>query len=246
MLHALHAAGHKYLKLLFVIVLAGSSALFFIGSAMPQPPAALIIAIGAGLGVALEWSYFTVSCDLTQSISEGNKGGIARDLLYTLIGGVASWFLFTNAALHVGWAPTDHLIGLSRQTWAMIMAALVVVVVFALSARRERPKNNTDLQAIARSISIMLPDAPPAAQLQLLSAIANEAAKYVTAAPAKKQQALPAPAAPAITAPAAPAPTQPATPANSTPVLAPLPMKAPGVNGQNGGASNGNAPFHQP
>ena len=107
MLEALHRAGHKYLKLLFVAALAGSSALFFIGSAMPKPPGIVIVVIGGALGVALEWAYFTVSCDLTLSISEGSKGGIARDLFYTLIGGGASWFLFTNAALHVGWAPRD-------------------------------------------------------------------------------------------------------------------------------------------
>jgi hypothetical protein len=224
MLHALHQAGHKYLKLLFVFVLAGSSALFFIGAAMPKPPAMLIIVIGAGLGIALEWSYFTVSCDLTQSISEGSKGGIARDLLYTIIGGVASWFLFTNAALHVGWAPADDLLGLSRKAWAMIMALLVVLVIFALSARRERPKNNADLQAIARSISIMLPDAPPAVQLQLLSAIAAEAAKHAIAAPAK-HQALPAPA---------------STPAGQT---SPLTLPTVAANGQNGGAANGHSPF---
>lgn len=193
MLHALHQAGHKYLKLLFVIVLAGSSALFFIGAAIPQPPTLLVVVIGAGLGIALEWSYFTVSCDLTQSISEGSKGGIARDLLYTLIGGVASWFLFSNAALRVGWAPADDLLGLSRKSWAMIMALIIVLVIFALSARRERPKNVSDLQAMARSISIMLPDASPAVQLQLLSAIASEAAKHAIATPTK-QQALPAPA----------------------------------------------------
>lgn len=191
MLEALHHAGHKYLKLLFVLALAGSSALFFIGAAIPKPPALVVIIVGGVLGVAIEWAYFTVSCDLTESISEGHRGGIALNLLYTLAGGVASWFLFTNAALHVGWAPTDDLIGLSRVHWAMILAGLIVLVVFVLSARRKRPENSTDMQAIARSVSILLPNAPPSVQLRLLSVIAGEAAKYGETAPAAK--ALPAP-----------------------------------------------------
>lgn len=178
MLEALHRAGHKYLKLLFVTALAGSSALFFIGSAVPKPPTLVVIIIGATLGVAVEWAYFTVSCDLTESITEGHKGGIALNLFYTVIGGIASWFLFTNAALHVGWAPTDDLLGLDRTTWAKIMGVLVVVIIFVLSARRKRPKEATDLQSIARSVMILLPDAPDAIRLRLLSTVAVEAAKY--------------------------------------------------------------------
>ena len=99
MIDALHRAGHRWLKVLFVLALAGSSTLFFIGSAVPKPPGLLIVIVGGILGVAIEWAYFTVSCDLTESISEGNKGGVAVNLLYTLVGGAASWFLFTNAAL---------------------------------------------------------------------------------------------------------------------------------------------------
>lgn len=178
MQESLHKAGHKYLKLLFVLALAGSSAMFFIGSTIPRPPALVVIIVGAVLGVAVEWSYFTVSCDLSEAITEGNKGGVFINLLYTLAGGVASWFLFTNAALHVGWAPTDDLIGLSRTTWAMILAGLIVVVIFVLSARRKKPENTTDMQAIARAVTIMVPNAPASVQLRLLGAIATEAAKY--------------------------------------------------------------------
>lgn len=180
MLHALHHAGHRYLKLLFVLALAGSSALFFIGAALPKPPALLVVLVGAALGIAVEWAYFTVSCDLTESISERDGWGIARNLIYTLVGGAASWFLFTNAALTVGWAPHDEVIGLDRVTWAKIMALLIVAIVFILSARRQRVKDETDLQAIARSVSIMLPHAPAATRLHLLSVIASEAAKYET------------------------------------------------------------------
>ena len=94
-LEALHKAGHKYLKLLFVLALAGSSTLFFIGTAIPKPPGLVIIMVGGVLGVAIEWAYFTVSCDLTESITRGHKGGVVLNLLYTLAGGVASWFLFS-------------------------------------------------------------------------------------------------------------------------------------------------------
>lgn len=58
MIDALHKAGHKSLKVLFVVALAGSSTLFFIGSAIPKPPGLLVVIIGAVLGVAVEWSYF--------------------------------------------------------------------------------------------------------------------------------------------------------------------------------------------
>lgn len=195
MLEALHRAGHRYLKLLFVLALAGSSVLFFIRAAIPQPPTLLVVLVGAALGIAVEWSYFTVSCDLTESISEGDRWGIARNLLYTLLGGAASWFLFTNAALTVGWAPRDEVIGLDRVTWAKIMALLIVVIVFILSARKKRLEHQTDLQAIARSVSIMLPHAPASTQLHLLSVIASEAAKYEAG---KKPEALPAPTTQAV------------------------------------------------
>ena len=95
MLDAVHNAGHKYLKILFVLALAGSSALFFIGAAVPKPPELVVIVIGAVLGIAIEWSYFVVSCDLTEAITEGNTGGIALNAFYTLAGGAASWFLFS-------------------------------------------------------------------------------------------------------------------------------------------------------
>lgn len=217
MQEALHKAGHKYLKLLFVLALAGSSALFFIGPAIPKPPVLVVVIVGAVLGLALEWSYYTFSCDLTEAISEGNKAGIAVNLLYTLAGGAASWFLFTNAALHVGWAPTDDLLGLSRQTWAMLMAALIVVVIFVLSARRKRSDNAADLQSIGRVVTILLPNATDAQRLKLLATIAQAAADNQGPAPALL----------------APAPTAPAAPAiASAPVLAPLPMKeAPASNG---------------
>ncbi len=172
---ALHQGGHKYLKLLFVLALAGSSAMFFVGPAIPKPPALVVVVVGAVLGLALEWSYFTFSCDLTEAITEGNKVGIFVNGLYTLAGGGASWFLFTNAALHVGWAPTDDLLGLSRQTWAMIMAALIVIVIFVLSARRKRPSNAADLQALGRAVTIMLPQADDAARLRLMATIATAA-----------------------------------------------------------------------
>src|SRR5579871_6589877 len=185
MLESLHRAGHKYLKLWFVIALAGSSALFFVGSALPKPPAIVVIVVGAVLGVAIEWSYYTVSCDLTEAITRGDKGGIALNFFYTLAGGVASWFLFTNAALHVGWAPTDDLIGLSRVHWAMILAGLIVVVVFVLSARRKPVQNEMDMSAIARSIEIHMPNAPQAVKMRILKAMLDEAEQAVT------QQALP-------------------------------------------------------
>lgn len=178
MLDALHRAGHKYLKLLFVLALAGSSTLFFIGTAIPKPPALVIILVGAILGVAIEWSYFVVSCDLTESITRGHKGGVALNLLYTLAGGIASWFLFTNAALHVGWAPTDDLIGLSRVQWAMILAGLIVVVVFVLSARRKPNVSEMDMSAIARSIEIHMPNAPQAVKMRILASMLTEAARY--------------------------------------------------------------------
>jgi hypothetical protein len=193
MQEALHKAGHKYLKLLFVLALAGSSAMFFIGPAIPKPPALVVVIVGAVLGLALEWSYFTFSCDLTEAISEGNKIGIFINGLYTLAGGAASWFLFTNAALHVGWAPTDDLLGLSRQAWAMIMAALIVLVVFTLSARRKRSDNSADLQAIGRAVTILLPNGSDAQRLALLSTIARAAADQqgqpsIDAKPIKPQE----------------------------------------------------------
>lgn len=187
MLKTLHEAGHKYLKLLFVLALAGSSTLFFIGTAVPRPPTLVVVIVGAVLGVAIEWSYFVVSCDLTEAITEGHKGGIFLNLLYTLAGGVASWFLFTNAALHVGWAPVDDLLGLSRQQWSMILAALIVIVIFVLSARRERTRERTDLQAFARAITIMLPDADDQTRLRMLAQIASAAMQQETPAlPAAK------------------------------------------------------------
>ena len=186
MQEALHRFGHKYLKTLFVLALAGSSTLFFIGSAVPKPPALLVIIVGAILGVAIELSYFVVSCDLTEAITEGNKGGIAINLVYTIAGGVASWFLFTNAALLVGWAPKDALTGMSREHWAMIMAAMIVVVIFVLSARRKRSTDAADLQAIGRAVTIMLPNASDQERLQLLATIASAASKSQIAEPAKK------------------------------------------------------------
>lgn len=175
MIDGLHRAGHRWLKILFVLALAGSSTLFFIGAAVPQPPGLLVVIVGAVLGVAIEWAYFTVSCDLTESITERDALSIARNLLYTIVGGAASWFLFTNAALAVGWAPHDVLIGLSRQQWAMIMAGLIVLIVFILSARRKPVRNQTDLQAIARAVSIMRPDLDAGKQLDLLASIASAA-----------------------------------------------------------------------
>lgn len=183
----LHRAGHKYLKLLFVLALAGSSALFFIGAALPKPPELVVIVVGAVLGVAIEWSYFTVSCDLSEAISEGNKVGVAVNLLYTLAGGAASWFLFTNAALHIGWAPTDDLIGLTRQAWAMILAGLIVLVVFVLSARRKRSDNAADLQSIGRVVTVLLPNGTDAQRLALLATIARAAAGQQEAAPAESE-----------------------------------------------------------
>ena len=187
MQEALHRAGHRWLKVLFVLALAGSSILFFAGAAWPKPPALLVVVVAVILGAAVEWSYFVFSCDLTESISEGNKLGIAINLLYTLAGGAASWFLFTNAALHVGWAPVDDLLGLTRPQWAMILAGLVVIVVFVLSARRKRTTEAADLQAVARAVTILLPAADDATRLRLLSEIASAASK-------SQAPALPAPA----------------------------------------------------
>ena len=85
-----------------------------------------------------------------------------------------------RSALH--WAPRSPLIGLDQKTWAMLMAALVVLIIFALSARRERVKDQTDLQSMARAVTVMLPHASSSTRLQLLSAIAAEAAKHERAA----------------------------------------------------------------
>lgn len=174
---ALHRAGHRYLKLLFVVALAGSSALFFAGAALPKPPGLVVVIVAVVLGIAAEWSYFVFSCDLTESISEGHKGAVALNFVYTLAGAAASWFLFVNAALHVGWAPVDDLLGLSRPQWAMILGGLIVILVFVLSARRKHSDNAADLQAAARAVSILLPNADDATRLRLLSAIASEASK---------------------------------------------------------------------
>jgi hypothetical protein len=175
MIDSLHHAGHRWLKVLFVLALAGSSTLFFIGSAVPQPPALLVVIVGAVLGIAVEWSYFTVSCDLTEAITEGNKAGIAISGLYTIAGGAASWFLFTNAALVVGWAPHEEIIGLDRTTWAKVMSAFIVIIIFVLSARRKPVKNQTDLQAIGRMVTMLLPNASPQEQMKLLATIAGAA-----------------------------------------------------------------------
>ena len=59
----------------------------------------------------------------------------------------------------------------------MLMAALVVLIIFALSARRERVKDQADLQSMARAVTVMLPHASSSTRLQLLSVIAAEAAK---------------------------------------------------------------------
>ncbi len=79
MIDILHHAGHKYLKVLFVLALAGSSALFFSGAAITAPPIVVVI-IGTTLGIALEWAYFVFSCDLTEAITEGNRTGIFVNL----------------------------------------------------------------------------------------------------------------------------------------------------------------------
>ena len=191
MLRMIHEAGHKYLKVLFLLACAGSSAMFFAGAALPTPPLPVVLGVSVALGLAVEWGYCTFSCDLTEAITEGNKGGIALNLLYTLIGGVASWFLFTNAAITLHWAPRDHLTGLSQTQWAMLMALLVVLIIFALSARRERVKDQMDLQSMARAVTVMLPHAPSSTRLQLLATIAAEAAKYEERQGAASRRALP-------------------------------------------------------
>lgn len=185
MLESLHRSGHRYLKLLFVIALAGSSAMFFVGDAVSKPPAIVVAVIGAVLGISIEWSYFVVSCDFTESITRGDKGGIALNFLYTVAGGAASFFLFTNAALVVGWAPHDELIGLDRKTWSMVMAGLIVVVIFVLSARRKPNKSDMDMSAIARSIEIHMPNATTVVKVRMLKAMleALDEPKVVDAAP---------------------------------------------------------------
>lgn len=148
--------------------------MFFVGDAVSKPPAIVVAIIGAILGISIEWSYFVVSCDLTEAITRGDKGGIALNFLYTLAGGAASFFLFTNAALVVGWAPHDELIGLDRKTWSMVMAALIVVVIFVLSARRKPNKSDMDMSAIARSIEIHMPNATTAVRVRMLRAMLQE------------------------------------------------------------------------
>jgi len=171
---ALHKAGHRWLKVLFVLALAGSSALFFIGAAIPRPPGLLVVLVGAVLGVAIEWSFFTVSCDLTEAITERDWMGVAKSGFFTLVGGAASWFMFVNASLYVGWSPVDAVLGLSRVAWSMIMAALIVGIVLVLSIRR-KPGKQTDLQSIGRVVTLLLPDASDQERLQLLSSIAQAA-----------------------------------------------------------------------
>lgn len=217
MLDSLHRAGHRYLKLLFVLALAGSSILFFAGAALPKPPALVVVVVAVILGAAVEWSYFVFSCDLTEAITEGNKAGIAINFVYTLLGGAASWFLFTNAALHVGWAPVDDLLGLTRPQWAMILAGLIVIVIFVLSARRRRSDNQADLQGAARAVTILLPGADDATRLQLLATIASAASKSQIGSK-NLPQALPS--------------------------ADPLTLPTVAVNGQKGGSQNGNGPFH--
>ena len=191
MLRWIHEAGHKYLKVVFLLACAGSSTLFFAGAALPTPPTSVVLGVSIALGLAVEWGYCTFSCDLTEAITEGNRGGIFISFLYTLIGGAASWFLFTNAAIALHWAPRSPLIGLDQKTWAMLMAALVVLIIFALSARRERVKDQTDLQSMARAVTVLLPHAPSSTRLQLLSTIAAEAAKHEERQGAASVRALP-------------------------------------------------------
>lgn len=207
MLRWIHEAGHKYLKVLFLLACAGSSAMFFAGAALPTPPTPVVLGVSLALGLAIEWGYCTFSCDLTEAITEGNRGGILISLVYTLIGGAASWFLFTNAAITLHWAPRDHLTGLDQKTWAMLMALLVVLIIFALSARRERVKDQADLQSIARSVTVLLPHAPSSTRLQLLSVIAAEAAKH------EERQTGPAPTRVLPPLPQATPPTQALPPA---------------------------------
>ena len=191
MLRMIHEAGHKYLKVLFLLACAGSSTLFFAGAALPTPPTPVVLGVSIALGLAVEWGYCTFSCDLTEAITEGNRGGMLLNLLYTLIGGAASWFLFTNAAISLHWAPRSPLIGLDQKTWAMLMAALVVLIIFALSARRERVKDQADLQSMARAVTVLLPHAPSSTRLQLLATIAAEAAKHEERQGATSVRALP-------------------------------------------------------
>ena len=76
MLHMIHEAGHKYLKVLFLLACAGSSTLFFAGAALPTPPTPVVLGVSIALGLAVEWGYCTFSCDLTEAITEGNRGGM--------------------------------------------------------------------------------------------------------------------------------------------------------------------------
>ena len=191
MVHLIHEAGHKYLKVVFLLACAGSSTLFFAGAALPTPPTPVVLGVSIALGLAVEWGYCTFSCDLTEAITEGNRSGVFISLLYTLIGGAASWFLFTNAAIASHWAPRSPLIGLDQKTWAMLMAVLVVLIIFALSARRERVKDQADLQSMARAVMVMLPHASSSTRLQVLSTIAAEAARHEERLGATPARALP-------------------------------------------------------
>ena len=74
MLRRIHEAGHKYLKVVFLLACAGSSTLFFAGAALPTPPTPVVLGVSIALGLAVEWGYCTFSCDLTEAITEGQPG----------------------------------------------------------------------------------------------------------------------------------------------------------------------------
>ena len=57
----------------------------------------------------------------------------------------------------------------------MILAGLIVVVVFVLSARRKPNKSEMDMSAIARSIEIHMPNAPQAVRMRMLKVMLEEA-----------------------------------------------------------------------
>ena len=169
---------HRHLKLIFVVCFIGSSSIFFDGGNIPVPHPVLG-AIGIGLGFGIELCYWMFSTDLTKAITKRDVGGILINLIFTLFGMGASWFLFTNAALVLGWAPkTAILPGVDRSHWAFIIGGVVSGLVLALSLRREHPKDETDITAIAYSVTRVAPYASNEEKLRLMGELSTASAKY--------------------------------------------------------------------
>lgn len=174
----LHTFTRRHLKLIFVLCCIGSSAIFFDGDNIPVPRPVLGV-IGIGLGLGIELAYWMFSTDLTKAITKKDLGAIVSSLLFTLLGMGASWFLFTNAALVLGWAPkTAILPDIDRTKWAVIIGGVVSGLVLAMSLRREHPKDETDITAIAYSVARVAPYASNEEKLRLMGELATASSRY--------------------------------------------------------------------